>query len=273
MKLTVSIVTHNNENVIRDALRSIEESTLRQKNECEIMVVDNASTDETAEIITSEFPRVTLIRSENTGFGAGHNKAIKKIMGKSDYHLIMNPDVYFDENLLERLVTFMNKHPDTGLTMPKIFYPDKKVQYLCKLLPTPFDSIVRRFIPGFIKSLFRRRLDAYEFRDRNYDRQMEVPHLSGCFMMIRTAVFDAVGFFDEQFFMYFEDVDLSRRIHRQYKTVYYPDIHIYHQFHRGSYKGLKPLKHHVASAIKYFNKWGWFVDNERKEINRKVRDK
>jgi GT2 family glycosyltransferase len=273
MKLTVSIVTHNNETVIRDALSSIEKSTLRQKNECDVIVVDNASTDKTIEIITREFPQVTLIPSENNGFGAGHNKAIRKTAGKSDYHLVMNPDVYFDENLLEGLVDFMDNHPDTGLVMPKIYYPDRRVQYLCKLLPTPFDSIVRRFIPGFLKSLFRQRLDAYEFRDRSYDTQMEVPHLSGCFMLIRRAVFDTVGLFDERFFMYLEDVDLSRRIHREYKTVYYPGVHIYHQFHRGSYKGLKPLKYHVFSAIKYFNKWGWFVDKERKEINKQAREK
>ena len=92
-------------------------------------------------------------------------------------------------------------------------------------------------------------------------------------MMIRSSVFDDIGLFDERFFMYLEDVDLSRRIHRRYRTVYYPDVHIFHQFHRGSYKGLKPLKYHVSSAIKYFNKWGWFVDKERKEINRKAREK
>jgi len=271
MKLTVSIVTYNNEPVIRKALSSIEKSTLRQTGDCEVLVVDNASTDNTAAVVTREFPGVTLIRSQNNGFGAGHNKAIKEIQGKSGYHLVMNPDIYFDETVLEKLADFMDKHPDVGLTMPKILYPDHRVQYLCKLLPTPFDSIGRRFIPGFLKPLFKKRFDAYEFKNRGYDRQMEVPHLSGCFMLIRTAVFEEIGLFDERFFMYMEDVDLSRRIHARYKTVYYPGVHIYHEFHRGSYKGLKNLKYHIVSAVKYFNKWGWFIDTERKKINRGVR--
>lgn len=270
MKLTISIVTFNNEPVIRRALESIEKSTLRQREECEVLVVDNASTDKTAEIVSRDFPGVTLIRSENNGFGAGHNKAMEKIRGKSDYHLVMNPDVSFNEAALEKLVDFMDRHPDVGLTMPKILYPDHRVQYLCKRLPTPFDSIGRRFIPGFLKPLFKKRFDAYEFKDRGYDRQMEVPHLSGCFMFIRTAVFEETGLFDERFFMYLEDVDLSRRIHARYKTMYYPGVHIYHDFQKGSYKGFKHLKYHIASAVKYFNKWGWFFDKERKKINRSV---
>lgn len=268
MKLTISIVTFNNETVIPAALGSIEKSTLRQTKDCEVVVVDNASTDNTVAIVTREFPGVTLIHSENNGFGAGHNKAIKKILGKSDYHLVMNPDIYFDENVLEKLVDFMDKHPDVGLTMPKILYPDNQVQYLCKLLPTPFDSMGRRFIPGFLKPLFKKRFDAYEFKNRDYDLQMDVPHLSGCFMLIRTTVFDDTGLFDERFFMYLEDVDMSRRIHARYKTVYYPGVHIYHEFHRGSYKGLTQLKYHISSAVKYFNKWGWFFDKERKKINK-----
>jgi GT2 family glycosyltransferase len=97
---------------------------------------------------------------------------------------------------------------------------------------------------------------------------MEVPHLSGCFMMLRTAVFETVGLFDERFFMYLEDVDYSRRVHTRYKTVYYPEVSVYHQYHKGSYKRWRNLKYHIVSAVKYFNKWGWFFDPERKTINR-----
>jgi GT2 family glycosyltransferase len=268
MKLTISIVTYNNKTTIRDALNSIEKSTLKQENECETVVVDNSSGDGTADIIAGEFPGVRLIRSENVGFGAGHNKAIADTAGKSDYHLIMNPDIYFDEEVPAKLVAFMEKNKDTGLVMPKIYYPDKRVQHLCKLLPTPFDLIGRRFIPGFLKPLFKRRFEAYEFRDRDYDEQMEVPHLSGCFMMIRSEVFEKTGAFDERFFMYLEDVDLSRRILSRYKNVYFPGVHIFHHYHQGSYKQFKHLKYHAASAIKYFNKWGWFFDKERRRINK-----
>jgi GT2 family glycosyltransferase len=91
--------------------------------------------------------------------------------------------------------------------------------------------------------------------------------------MVRTRIFEEVGLFDERFFMYLEDVDLSRRIHSQYKTIYYPDIHIYHHYHKASYKRFKHLKYHILSAVKYFNKWGWFIDKERKTINKNAKEK
>lgn len=269
MKLAISIVTYNNEHVIEAALSGIEKSTL-PPDEYQVLVVDNSSADKTPGIIASKFPGVTLIHSENIGFGAGHNKAIKKMSGKARYHLVMNPDVYFDRDVLEKLLNFMDKNPDVGLVMPKILYPgdDKRIQYLCKQLPTPFDLIGRRFIPGFLKPLFKKRFDRYEFRDRDYNTVMEVPHLSGCFMMLRAEVFRKAGLFDRRFFMYLEDVDYSRRVGASYKTVYYPVVHVYHQYEQGSYKRLRHLIYHIASAVKYFNKWGWFFDKERKKINR-----
>jgi hypothetical protein len=271
MKLSISIVTFNHEAFIRDALDSIEKSTLKRNNDCAVVVVDNSSTDKTREIVSREFPGVTLIDSENAGFSAGHNKAIRRLLenvdGKPVYHLIMNPDVYFGEDALEKLVDFMEANKEVGMVMPKILYPDQQVQYLCKLLPTPFDLLGRRFMPGFMKVLFKRRFEEYEFRHRDYNESMEVPHLSGCFMMVRTAVFERVGLFDERFFIYLEDVDMSRRIHAEFKTVYYPGVQVFHHYHKESYKRFRHLKYHVQSAIKYFNKWGWFFDKERFEIN------
>ncbi len=267
-KLTVSIVTFNNEDSIEQALNSIANSTLTPEK---VIVVDNDSQDNTAEIVASQFPDVTLIRSGNTGFGSGHNKAVKQVEGACDYHLVMNPDVYFEKEVLEQLTAFMDKHPEVGLMMPKVLYPDHSTQYLCKQLPTPFDLIGRRFIPGFLKPLFRKRMTRYEFRHKDYNKQMQVPHLSGCFMMLRNEVFPKVGLFDERFFIYLEDVDYSRRIHQQYQTLYYPEIEICHHYHKGSYKRWKHLKYHIVSAVKYFNKWGWFFDKERKTINRAVK--
>ena len=276
MKLTVSIVTFNNEAVIRDALNCIEQSTLKQRNNCTTVVVDNSSTDKTAEIVSREFPGITLIRSVNEGFSVGHNKAIHHILEntgvKPDYHLIMNPDIFFGEDALEKLVGFMDTRNDVGLVMPKVLFPDNRVQYLCKLLPTPFDLLGRRFMPEFLKTFFKRRFEAYELRDRSYDGLMEVPHLSGCFMMMRTDVFEKVGLFDERFFIYLEDVDMSRRIHTKFKTLYYPGVHVFHHYHKGSYKRFRHLMYHMESAVKYFNKWGWFFDKERKIINKRIKN-
>lgn len=265
-KLTISIVTYNNSDTISRALDSIMQSTLPSR----VIVVDNASQDGTLELIKTQYPHIEWIASTNVGFGAGHNKAITHTMGQSDYHLIMNPDIYFEQNVLATLITYMEKNKDIGLIMPKILYPDDGMQYLCKLLPTPFDLIGRRFFPGFLKAFIKKRLLRYELRDKDYHSMMNVPHLSGCFMLVRAEVFQHIGVFDERFFMYLEDVDFSRRIHARYKTLYYPTATVYHQYHKGSYKRWKHLKYHVLSAIKYFNKWGWFFDKERKAINQAI---
>ena len=96
---------------------------------------------------------------------------------------------------------------------------------------------------------------------------MNIPILSGCFMFLRTEALEKVGLFDEQFFMYMEDFDLNRRIHRAYKTVFFPEAVVVHEYQKASYKNIKLLKAHIKSAIYYFNKYGWFFDKERKIIN------
>lgn len=273
-KLTISIVTYNNKKTIAKVLDSIHKSA-PNTDDYRVFVVDNGSSDGTVELIGEQYPWVSLIKSGNVGFGAGHNKALKEVLSApgflSQYHLIMNPDVYFEPGVPDTLMAFMDDRPAVGLVMPKILYPDGSTQHLCKLLPTPLDSIGRRFIPGFLRNmLFGRRFRRYEMLHRDYDKTMEVPHLSGCFMMVRTKVFQDIGLFDERFFMYMEDVDLSRRILEKYKNLYYPEVAIYHHYHKGSYKGGKLLKHHIRSALKYFNKWGWFFDKERKNINMQI---
>ena len=96
---------------------------------------------------------------------------------------------------------------------------------------------------------------------------MNVPYLSGCFMLLRTSTLEDVGLFDERFFLYPEDIDLTRRIHKKYKTLFYPYVSVIHEYGRGSYKSMKLLYFHIVNMCRYFNKWGWFFDKERKEIN------
>jgi len=129
--------------------------------------------------------------------------------------------------------------------------------------------ILDRLINIF-KTLIEKRNYIYELRFTGYNRIMNVPFLSGAFMFIRTEVLKRVGIFDERFFLYCDDLDLSRRIHSVSKTIYYPHCHIYHDWGRGSYKSFRILLIHVLDAIKYFNKWGWFKDKEREKINKKT---
>jgi GT2 family glycosyltransferase len=99
---------------------------------------------------------------------------------------------------------------------------------------------------------------------------MDVPYLSGCFMLFRTAALKRVGLFDERFFMYPEDIDISRRMHAQFRTLYFPASTIVHDHARESYKSIKMLWIHISNLIKYFNKWGWVFDAERDNINAEI---
>lgn len=261
--ITASIVTYHNS---FEDLKAVINSFLSTELEIKLYISDNSSNKKIEELCKDN--RIEYIYNNgNLGFGTAHNIAIKKALKDgSDYHLILNPDVYFYSGVIEILKEFMDRNSEVGLIMPKILYPDESIQRLCKLLPTPMDLIGRKFFPKNIEE----RNNVYEMGFTLYNQEMEVPALSGCFMFIRNEVFEKVGYFDENFFMYLEDIDLSRRINEEYKTIYYPTVSVYHKFYKGSYKNKKLLTYHIKSAIYYFNKWGWFFDKKRKVVNDKI---
>lgn len=265
-RVTASIVLYKND---RSVLLESINSFLNAVNEnARLLLIDNSPTQELQDI--SADPRVEYIfNNNNVGFGSAHNVAIKRISGDTPYHLILNPDISFSGDALTHALAFMDANEDVGLVMPKILYDNGEIQYLCKLLPTPFDLIMRRFIPGFLKPVFGQRLNRYELKHMDYNKQMEVPSLSGCFMLTRTKVLEQTTGFDERYFMYLEDVDLVRRIGQHSKTVYFPESVVYHRYEKGSYRNKKLLLWHMRSAVQYFNKWGWFLDRDRARINRR----
>jgi len=270
--INVSIVLFkNDQDLVKKAIYSCVNSALINR----IYLIDNSPTDILSCLASLDSRIEYIFNNANLGFGKAHNIALKRSIEENiPYHLVLNPDVYFEGGVLEELHHFMENNPDVGLVMPKVLYPDDTLQYLCKLLPTPLDLFGRRFLNfGPFRKIVEKRNEVYELRFTGYDKIMEVPYLSGCFMFIRTEVLKKVGLFDERFFMYLEDTDLSRRIHRVAKTVYYPYVYVYHEYGKGSYKSLKLLYYHIKSAVKYFNKYGWFFDKEREEMNKKILEK
>jgi GT2 family glycosyltransferase len=250
-------------------IRQAIESFLNTDLYVRLYVVDNSPDDRVKELCKDK--RVIYIfNGRNLGFGAGHNIAIKASEGESDYRIVLNPDVYFGVGVFEKLLSFARSRPDIGLIMPKILNPDGSIQHLCKRLPSPTDLFLRRFLPRALKPLMKDRFAWYEFRDQDYDSMLSVPVLSGCFMLINCAALSQVGTFDERFFLYLEDVDLCRRIHQCFKTIYYPKVTVYHRYERGSYRNVRLMMHHIVSALQYFQKWGWFSDAERNDINHKA---
>lgn len=264
--LSASIVIYKNDPYL---LERAVESFLSGTTDSTLYLIDNSPTD----FFRNAFvhPRVRYVfNNKNIGFGAGHNIALRKALAeKNRFHIILNPDVYFEKEVIEKLAGYMESDARVGLIMPKVLYPDGRLQPLCKLLPSPVTLFSRRFLK-FNSSLLKSMNHMYEMRFTGYNQVMDVPFLSGCFMFLRMDTLRKVGLFDETIFLYTEDTDLTRRIHKHYRTVFYPEATIYHHNQRASYKNLAILIRHVFSAIRYFNKWGWFNDNERKTINQRI---
>lgn len=268
-KLNISIVLyHTNESHLRCLINQL----LNVERDIKIYLIDNSTTDYLARLKGIDNRIEYLFNNANLGYGKAHNIALKKSLEENvPYHLVLNPDVYFNNGVLEELYNFMENNKDVGLVMPKVLYPDGNIQYLCKLVPTPFDLFGRRFLNfGIFKKYIERRNQIFELRFTGYDKIMNVPYLSGCFMFLRTKVLKDVGLFDERYFMYPEDIDLTRRINIMYKTLYYPFVHIVHDHGKESYKNKRMLFIHIINIIKYFNKWGWFFDRNRRMINHKT---
>ena len=203
--------------------------------------------------------------NDNIGYGRAHNVEIRKsVADKVPYHLVMNSDIRVKAEDIDAMHDFMLQNPTVGQLMPKVLNPDGSQQYLAKRLPAPLDVFGRRFLPAF---LMKRRNKRYELRDKDLNRPINAPYLSGCFMMLRTKAVVEAGLFDERFFMYPEDIDLTRRIHRNYLTLYYPAWTIVHDHAQASYKNKHMLRIHIQNMCRYFNKWGWCFDKERKLFN------
>lgn len=205
----------------------------------------------------------------NLGYGKGHNAAFRQLQSlKADFHLVVNPDISFDSAGLQSMIVHMREHPETGQLMPRVLFPDGEQQFLCKLLPTPVDLILRRFLPeGRLKQSLRQR---YELRAWSHAEIADIPSLSGCFMLLRRKAFEECGGFDERYFMYLEDLDLCRRIGMSWRTQYFPFACVTHDYAKGSYNNKKLLAYHIASAIRYFTRWGWFFDSYRRARNKRT---
>jgi GT2 family glycosyltransferase len=263
IKISASIVLYKTE---PSELHNVYKCFLESLVNFRLILVDNSPDDRLRNIIIDENVKY-IYQGNNIGYGRGHNIALKNILDNSDFHLVLNSDISFKPDVIGSLIAYMLKHAEVGLIMPKVLYPNGETQYLCKLIPTPFDLIFRRFLPA---SVLKKRKEKFQLLFTGYDKIMEVPYLSGCFMFLRTASIKEVGLFDERFFMYPEDIDLTRRINEKYKTIYFPEVFIIHDHAKESYKRGDMLLIHATNIIKYFNKWGWFFDLKRVRTNQNI---
>ena len=237
------------------------DSLVRTDSVHKIVLVDNGGCDWADHL---SHAKISYIKAErNGGFGYGHNLAIHKHARLSDYFLICNPDIDFDPEELEKLLR-VARSSSAGLYSPKIIYPDGTDQFGQRLLPTPFNLFARRFLPAYFSNKLD---DRYLLKTMTIDKPASIPNVSGSFMLFNSKCLLALSGFDERYFMYMEDIDLSRRCAVRFGVLYVPSAVVTHEHQQASYKNKALLKAHVISAIKYFNKWGWFYDKERKQVN------
>ena len=250
IKVSGCIVTYNCKDKISPTIDSIFENT--KGVDFTLYVVDNGSGDGTADFISEKYPDVNVIRSQNDGFGAGHNKVIPFL--DSDFHVVINPDILLKSDVITELAVYGSEHKDVGLLSPKICFEDGRLQMLGKRNPT-----VRYLGSHWLHKSDEptKTITEYCMLDMPEDEPFEITNATGCFMFFRTSVFMELGGFDERFFLYQEDSDLSRRAMEVGRIVYHPEMCITHAWARENTKTFKGNMRQIVSMVKFFTKWGW----------------
>lgn len=262
--LTASIVVYNSP--VDQLLTAVE--CIRRSDVDKIWIVYNGPEQNIP--LYNNIPGTEFIRVDNRGYGAGHNVALRLALeAGSKYHLIMNSDIRWLGDVITPMLSKLDNEPDIAMIAPEVTYPDGQLQYTCRMLPTPLNLFARRFLPETIC----RKLDyKYLLKDIDHSNPINAPYLLGCFMLVRMDAITVEGGFDERYFMYPEDIDLTRRLHKRWKTLYWPEVSIVHDHNQESRRNLRMLKIHIVNMIRYFNKWGWFYDRERRGFNRQLRN-
>ena len=269
-RFSATVVTyHSDPGLLGRALSSLSRAVIEARSagllsEATLYVVDNGPPDSLAAIeaaIRSYDPaagRVEMVHGHgNVGFGRANNLVLARL--DSDFHLIMNPDVELAPDALKAALQAMRDDPQLGMIAPAVRGAAGERQYLCKRYPSVWVLFLRGFAPGALRRLFAKSLDAYEMRDLAPDEPAPVPLASGCFMLVRTALFARIRGFDPRFFMYFEDYDLSLRIGRDAKVVYSPRARIVHHGGEASRKGWRHVVWFLRSAWRFFATHGWKI--------------
>ena len=257
MDLSIIILNYRSKEFTAHCVETIRASG---KGDYEIIIIDNASGDNSAEYLHNAFPEIRVIANKkNLGYGAGNNIGIKQ--AKGDYVLVLNPDVEMGYPDMQKMIDYLKNYPDIGVLGPQLIYPDGVIQDSCRRFPRLLDLIIKRTNLHRWK-LFRKRMDDYLMYNIDSSKNQPVDWLVGAALMIPCSVFKKVGYFDERFFLFLEDTDLCRRVSEAgMKVIYFPEVKAAHNHQRLSQsKSWRVLFNrnfyiHIISAFKYFWKW------------------
>ncbi len=225
MDISIIIVTWNSHGFIRNCLDSI--YFLPDRVRYEIVVVDNGSSDNTPEIVREFYPEVDLIENKkNLGYAKANNQGIEKSQG--EYILLLNPDTQIFENSLALMHDFMEANPQVGALGPKLLNPDGSIQLSCREFPS-FSTLIWEFT-GLSRIFPKSRIfGRWRMGYFTFDQPTEVDQPMGSCLMVRRDALNDVGVFDENFSMFFNDVDLCFRIKNTARKIYFfPDAQVFH---------------------------------------------
>jgi GT2 family glycosyltransferase len=199
-----------------------------------------------------------LTNRDNPGYGRAVNRLVVRLGQLPPYIGVLNTDLSWQPGSFEQLLGWLQQHPQVNLAVPQILDEAGTPQKLCKHHPTVLGLFSRRFLPDWLKPTWLKRYDRwYVMADQNYQEVFEAPYLSGCCMLIRSEAFRRTGGFDERYFLYLEDADLTRSLARDGRCVHLPVAGVVHGWGRGNYRNLGLMAVNLASAWHYFRKWGW----------------
>ncbi|MFL5493317.1 MAG: glycosyltransferase family 2 protein [Gemmatimonadales bacterium] len=268
--ISVSVVVYQSDlGALRGTVASLGGALERAREEgllqhATVTLVDNKMPDEVAldAMVHEESARVPwvefhLIRGQgNVGYGRGHNLAI--LSSDAVYHLVLNPDVVIAPEALAEGIRFFLANPDVGLVAPDIRTPDGERQYVCRRYPSVFMLFLRGFGPAPLRRLFRSYMEAHELRPLIGDSVVKgIPTVGGCFMFARLDVLRAVGGFSPDYFVYFEDYDLSVRLGRRASLAFVPAVRITHTGGNTARKGMRHILLFIQGAATFFRTHGW----------------
>jgi GT2 family glycosyltransferase len=270
-RFSATVVTYHPDGALLErALRSLAASVAHARaagaiGNARVFVVDNGDGDsaQLARRAAAAFDRsageIEVVAGHgNVGYGRANNLVLPRL--DSDFHLVMNPDVELDREALAAALASLQADPALGLVAPDVRGAAGERQYLCKRYPSVWVLFLRGFAPAALRRAFARSLDRYEMRDvLGSATYAPVPLASGCFMLMRTALFRGLGGFDPRFFMYFEDYDLSLRMGREAKIAFVPAARIVHHGGEAARKGPRHVSWFLRSAWRFFATHGWKI--------------
>jgi GT2 family glycosyltransferase len=199
-----------------------------------------------------------ITNRDNPGYGRAVNRLVVRLGQLPPYIGVLNTDLSWSAGTFEQLLGWLQRHPEVNLAVPQILDEAGTPQKLCKHHPTVLGLFSRRFLPDWLKPAWLKRYDRwYVMADQNYQQVFEAPYLSGCCMLVKSEAFRRAGGFDERYFLYLEDADLTRSLARDGRCVHLPVAGVVHGWGRGNYRNLGLMAVNLASAWHYFRKWGW----------------